>query len=44
MQLPDEYSGHVMIFRTFDKVSYGLVMNSTKPSRVGYRLKHPDAK
>ena len=33
-----------MIFRTFDKVSYGLVMNSTKPSRVGYRLKHPDAK
>ncbi len=42
VQLPDEYSGHVMIFRTFDKVSYGLVMNSIKPSRVGYRLKHPD--
>jgi hypothetical protein len=44
VQLPDEYSGHVMIFRTFDKVSYGLVMQGTKPSRVGYRLKHPDAK
>lgn len=44
VQLPDEYSGHVMIFRTFDKVSYGLVMESVKPSRVGYRLKHPDAK
>lgn len=44
VQLPDEYSGHVMIFRTFDKVSYGLVMQSVKPSRVGYRLKHPDAK
>lgn len=43
VQLPDEYAGHVMIFRTFDKVSYGLVMQSTKPSRVGYRLKHPDA-
>jgi hypothetical protein len=44
VQLPDEYAGHVMIFRTFDKVSYGLVMEGVKPSRVGYRLKHPDAK
>lgn len=43
VQLPDEYAGHVMIFRTFDKISYGLVMQSTKPSRVGYRLKGPDA-
>ncbi len=41
--LPDEYAGHVMVFRTFDKVSYGLIMEGTKPSRVGYRLKHPDA-
>lgn len=37
VQLPDEYAGHVMIFRTFDKVSYGLVMEGVKPSRVGYR-------
>ena len=44
VQLPDEYSGHVMVFRTFDKVSYGLVMEGIKPSRVGYKLKHPDAK
>ena len=44
VQLPDEYAGHVMIFRTFDKVSYGLVMQSVKPSRVGYRLRGPDAK
>ncbi|MEO6519387.1 MAG: LysM peptidoglycan-binding domain-containing protein [Pseudoxanthomonas sp.] len=41
--LPDEYAGHVMVFRTFEKVSYGLVMEGTKPSRVGYQLKHPDA-
>ncbi len=41
--LPDEYAGHVMVFRTFEKVSYGLVMEGTKPSRVGYLLKHPDA-
>lgn len=43
VRLPDEFSGHVMVFRTFDKVSYGLVMGSIKPSRVGYHLKHPDA-
>ncbi|GGD48706.1 LysM peptidoglycan-binding domain-containing protein [Pseudoxanthomonas indica] len=43
VSLPDEYVGHVMIFRTFEKVSYGLVMEGIKPSHVGYELKHPDA-
>jgi hypothetical protein len=43
VRLPDEFAGHVMVFRTFDKVSYGLVMESIKPARVGYELKHPDA-
>ena len=43
VRLPDEFAGHVMVFRTFDKVSYGLVMDSIKPTRVGYELKHPDA-
>jgi hypothetical protein len=43
VRLPDEFSGHVMVFRSFDRVSYGLVMDSVKPSRVGYALKHPDA-
>ncbi|WP_159017139.1 LysM peptidoglycan-binding domain-containing protein [Cognatiluteimonas profundi] len=43
VRLPDEFAGHVMVFRTFDKMSYGLVMDSIKPSRVGYELKHPDA-
>jgi hypothetical protein len=42
-RLSDEFAGHVMVFRTFDKVSYGLVMESIKPTRVGYELKHPDA-
>lgn len=41
--LPDEYAAHVMIFRAFDKVSYGLVMEGTKAAMVGYELKHPDA-
>lgn len=43
VRLPDEYAGHVIVFRTYDKVSYGLVMDSTKPTRIGYHLKHPDA-
>ena len=41
--LPDEYAAHAMVFRTFDKVSYALVMEGSKPARVGYELKHPDA-
>lgn len=43
VRLPDEYSGHVIVFRTYEKVSYGLVMDSIKPTRVGYHLKDPDA-
>jgi len=43
VRLPDEYASHVMVFRTFDKVSYAMVMDSYKPTRVGYELKHPDA-
>ncbi len=43
VRLPDEYAGHVIVFRTYDKVSYGLVMESVKPTAIGYHLKHPDA-
>ncbi len=43
VRLPDEFAGHAMVFRTFDNVSYALVMSSVKPTRVGYELKHPDA-
>lgn len=43
VQLPDDYIGTVMVFRTFEKVSYGLVMDSIRPTRVGDVLKHPDA-
>ena len=40
--LPDEYVGHVMVFRTFDRVSYGLVMDSLRPVHVGGRLILPE--
>lgn len=39
--LPEEYVGHVMIFRTFDAVSYGLVMDAVKPSKIGAELRTP---
>jgi len=41
--LPDEYAAHAMVFRTFDKVAYALVMDGVKPVRVGYDARHPDA-
>jgi hypothetical protein len=43
LAMPDEFVGHVMVFRTFDQISYGLVMDGIKPARVGDLLKHPDA-
>lgn len=42
-RLPDEFSGHLMVFRTFDNVSYALVMESIRPTKIGYIMKHPDA-
>ena len=42
VKLPDEYVGHVMVFRTFDRVSYGLVMDGLRPVHVGARLAMPE--
>jgi hypothetical protein len=42
VKLPDEFVGHVMIFRTFDKISYGLVMDAIRPAGVDNLAKAPD--
>ena len=42
MYMPHDFVGHVMVFRTFDKISYGLVMDAIRPVRVDDLLKHPD--
>lgn len=42
VQLPEEYIGHVMIFRTFGKVSYGLIMDGIRPVHLGDKLYEPD--
>ncbi|MBA0447280.1 LysM peptidoglycan-binding domain-containing protein [Stenotrophomonas maltophilia] len=44
VSLPDEYAAHAMVFRTFDNVSYALVMQGVKPVRVGFNALHPDAR
>ena len=43
VKLADEFVGHVMVFRTFDRMSYGLIMDSVRQTTVGDVLKHPDA-
>ena len=42
-RMPDDFIGHVMVFRTFDRVSYGLLMDGIRPTVVGDLLKLPDA-
>ena len=42
VQLPEEYVGHVMVFRTFDRVSYGLIMDGIRPVHRGDKLYDPD--
>jgi hypothetical protein len=41
VELPGEFAGHVMVFRTFDKVSYALIMDGIRPVRIGHELRAP---
>ena len=41
VKLPDERYGAVFVFRTFNNVSYGLVMQVTDPVRVGDIARSP---
>lgn len=41
IKLPDERNGLLMVFRTFEKVSYGLVLDITQGVKVGDRLINP---
>jgi hypothetical protein len=42
IKLPSETNGMVMVFRTFERVSYALILDVRIPVRVGDRLIHPD--
>jgi hypothetical protein len=39
--LPEERAGEVLLFRTFDSVSYGLVMNTQRPVHVLDKVGNP---
>ncbi|MBL0421178.1 LysM peptidoglycan-binding domain-containing protein [Ramlibacter sp. AW1] len=41
IKLPDERNGLLMIFRTFDRVSYGLIVETSEGVRIGDRLVNP---
>jgi len=41
VQLPDEKAGLLMIFRSFEKMSYGLVLEAERPLSVGDRVSNP---
>lgn len=41
VQLPEEEIGTLMVFRSFEKVAYGLVIESTRPIREGFKVRHP---
>jgi len=41
VKLPDEQSGTVMIFKTYDRISYGLVMEATQALHVLDTVKNP---
>jgi len=41
-RLPDVYDGIVMVFRTFEDISYGMVMGGSRVVMEYDMLRHPD--
>ena len=41
LKLPDERNGLVMVFRTFDRISYALILEIKDSARIGDRLVNP---
>jgi hypothetical protein len=41
-ELPKERSGTLLLFSVHDRMSYGIVVESTETMRIGDFIKHPD--
>ena len=41
VQLPDEQAGTVMVFKTYDRISYGLVMEATDAIHIHDAIRNP---
>jgi len=42
VQLPDERAGNLLIFRTFDRVSYGLILRATREIHLLDMVRTPE--
>jgi hypothetical protein len=42
VDLPEQFSAHILVFRVFDEVSYAMIMDGDRPVRERDILKHPD--
>jgi hypothetical protein len=42
LKLPNERNGMLMVFRTFEKLSYALILDVTEGVKVGDRLVNPN--
>jgi hypothetical protein len=38
---PEEFVGHAMVFRTFDRIAYALIMDGIRPVQAGDILREP---
>ena len=41
MRLPDERNGTLLVFKTYERMSYGLIVNTTSPVRIADRVRNP---
>lgn len=41
IELPSERAGLLMVFQTYEKMSYGLVLQATRPLSVGDKVRNP---
>jgi len=41
VRLPDERNGTLMVFKTFDRVSYGLILGALNPIRIADVVRSP---
>lgn len=42
VQLPDEHAGVLMVFKAYDRISYGLVMNAVSAIHIYDKVRNPD--
>jgi len=40
-QLPNDMAGTLLVFKTYDAMSYALIMSAVKPIQVNDRVRNP---